>query len=194
VSSHPVQPIDAASLSNLVEAALFIGGPPLQTEHLCELIPGVDKDKLVAAIAQLNQQYHRQGRPYEIRRVGSGYQMMLRPRFFSVASRLRRHSREVRLSQAAVEVLALVAYRQPVTPHQIDAIRGTDSSAILRQLRRRNLIEPVDQPEGSRTIEYKTTRRFLELFRLTNLDDLPRVQELDQPPSAPSASPSVGPS
>ena len=167
-----------ASVEGLIEALLFLGGTPLTPAQLGDVISENAPDEIVRIVAQLNQRYHRQGRPYEIRRVGAGYQMGLRPQFTSLVRRLHGHVRQVRLSQAAVEVLALVAYKQPVTPHEIDAVRGIDSAAILRQLRRRNLIESIEGGEPSdRTVRYQTTRRFLELFHLGNLDDLPRVQD-----------------
>ena len=167
---------------SVVEAVLFTGGPALSLQHLKEFLETNDEDEIVSAVSQLNQLYHRQGRPYEIRRAVQGYQMVLRGRFTSVARRLHSRTREVRLSVAAVEVLSLVAYRQPVTLHEIDAARGVDSAAIIRQLRRRNLIDAVEsETSGGRAIQFQTTRRFLELFHLTSLDELPRVQELEKP-------------
>ena len=166
------------SWQSILEAMLFVGGPAVTSAQLAEVFDGAEGEQIVRAVAQLNQRYHRQGRPYEIRRVGQGYQMVLRPQFGSLIRRLYGHTRQVRLSQAAVEVLSLVAYKQPVTHQEIDAIRGIDSGSILRQLRRRNLIDAVDRTGGSdHTVQYQTTRRFLEFFHLTSLDDLPRVQE-----------------
>ncbi len=164
----------------LIEACLFVGGPPLSAARIAQSLAGSDHETVVRAVAQLNHAYHRQGRPYEIRRVGSGYQMTLRPQFARIARRVAGQSRQVRLSQAAVEVLSLVAYNQPVTAHDVDAVRGTDSSAILRQLRRRNLIDTVGHAERGRAAQYGTTRRFLELFHLAGLDELPRVEEFEK--------------
>lgn len=181
---------DVLGTEPLLEAVLFVGGPPISAAQLGDVLGDVADEQIVRAAAQLNQRYHRQGRPYEIRRVGQGYQMVLRPQFGAIVRRVHGHSRVVRLSQAAVEVLSLVAYRQPVSAQQIDAMRGTDSSAILRQLRRRNLIDMVEQPEGGgRAAQFKTTHRFLELFHLNSLDDLLRVQDLDQAHRSPPAQP-----
>ena len=166
------------SYDSIIEAVLFVGGLPVAGTHLDELFQGVEREQVVRAVAQLNQRYHRQRRPYEIRRVGQVYQIVLRPNFASVVRRLYGHTRQVRLSQAAIEVLSLVAYKQPVSPQEIDALRGIDSASILRQLRRRNLIQTVEGGESSdQSVRYQTTRRFLEFFHLTSLDDLPRVQE-----------------
>lgn len=169
------------NVAAIIEALLFAGGPPLDAARLAELVGDGGDERVIEAIAQLNQHYFRQGRPYEIRRVRTGLQMVLRPEFSAIARRLRGHSREVRLSVAAIEVLSIIAYRQPIGLQAIDSDRGFDSAAIVRQLRRRNLIEPVEAPEGeSRTGHFRTTRRFLELFHLATLDDLPRVQELEK--------------
>jgi segregation and condensation protein B len=164
----------------LLEALLFSGSSQTTLKHLAELT-GLDEDAIVEAIAQLNQQYFHQARPYEIRRSGETYQMILRPQFARIGRRLFGRSREVRLSVAAIEVLALVAYKQPTTLRSIDAVRGVDSGPIVRQLRRRNLIELAPPGEGEdRSERFKTTKRFLQLFQLTSIDDLPRVQDLEK--------------
>ena len=165
----------------IIEALLFAGGPPIDPARIVELVGESDDDSIIEAVAQLNQVYFRQGRPYEIRRVRAGFQMALRPEYGPIVRRLHGRSREVRLSVAAIEVLSIIAYRQPLPVQVIDRIRGVDSAAIIRQLRRRNLIEASDAPDGeSKTPHYKTTKRFLELFHLLSLDDLPRVHELDR--------------
>jgi segregation and condensation protein B len=107
--------------------------------------------------------------------------MLLRPQFGRIAQRMHGRSRQVRLSVAAIEVLAIVAYKQPATVRAIDAIRGVDSGPILRQLRRRNLIETAEpDPQDHRSERFKTTKRFLQLFQLDSLDGLPRVQDLEK--------------
>lgn len=181
MTTQPNPQDDHGEQTTRIEAILFAGGPALDTAQIMELI-GTDQESLVVeAVARLNQHYFRQGRPYEIRRARAGLQMVLRPEFASIVRRLRGHSREVRLSVAAIEVLSIIAYRQPVDLSTVDSVRGVDSSAIVRQLRRRNLIEPVAAEQGeSRSGQYQTTKRFLELFHLRTLEDLPRVQELEK--------------
>src|SRR5262249_52208155 len=123
--------------------------------------------------------YRSQGRPYLIQAQEQGYVLTLRPKFRAVADRLYGSVREARLSPQAVDVLALVAYRQPATKQEIDSLRGAESGALLRQLVRRNLITIVHRGEaGQREVAYGTTARFLELFGLSSLDDLPRTQDL----------------
>jgi len=166
-------------LASVLEAILFVGGPPLAVERICSVLRGVEPEQVVEAVAELNQRYRRQRRPYEIRLTPNGYQMALRLRYATYLARLSARSRTVRLSQAAIEVLALVAYRQPITAQEIDAIRGSSSSGVLRQLRRRNLIAVADEPDGpGKTPRYVTTDRFAELFQLRDLADLLKLQDL----------------
>jgi len=181
VSDAPNQSQNNNNHVAIIEALLFTGGPPLDPARIVELVGESGEGPIIEAVAQLNQCYFRQARPYEIRRVRRGFQMALRPEFGPIIRRLHGRSREVRLSVAAVEVLSIIAYRQPLPVQTIDSIRGVDSAAIVRQLRRRNLIEPVDAPESeSKTPNFRTTKRFLELFHVLSLDDLPRVHELEK--------------
>src|SRR5262245_25591887 len=107
--------------------------------------------------------------------------MALKPRFQPVQSRLLGGLREARLSTAAVDALALVAYRQPTTKAEVDALRGGESGHLLRQLIRRGLVQVLQRGDSSqREATYGTTPRFLELFGLQNLEDLPRTEDLRQ--------------
>ena len=107
--------------------------------------------------------------------------LTLRPRYRQVVDRLYGGTREARLSPAALDVLALVAYRQPATKQEVDSLRGAESGALLRQLVRRGLIAVVQRADAEqRAVAYGTTGRFLELFGLSGLEDLPRTQDLQQ--------------
>jgi segregation and condensation protein B len=168
-------------LLRIVEALLFIGGPPLTAVRAGETIRGLTPAQLHEAINTLNRDYRRQNRPYVIRPQDQGYVLALRPRFQPVVEKLYGGPREARLSPAAIDVLALVAYRQPATKHEIDSLRGAESGALLRQLVRRGLVAIVHRAEANqREVSYGTTARFLELFGLSSLDDLPQTQDLQQ--------------
>jgi segregation and condensation protein B len=165
----------------IVEALLFVGGEPLPAARACAAVRGLTEGQFVEAVAELNQGYRRQGRPFAIQSQADGYVMALRPRFKPVLERLYGGPRVARLSQAAIDVLALVAYRQPATKQEIDSLRGHDCGALLRQLVRRGLIAVAHRGEaGGREVAYGTTARFLELFGLRGLDDLPQTQDLQQ--------------
>jgi segregation and condensation protein B len=181
VAAPPAPPAAPPSPVRIVEALLFVGGAPLTPVRACEIVRGLTPEQFVEAVATLNQDYRRQGRPYAIQTQGQGYVLTLRPRYRGVVNKLYGTTREARLSPAAIDVLSLVAYRQPATRQEIDSLRGVESGSLLRQLVRRGLIAVVQRGDAAqRDVAYGTTVRFLELFGLGSLDDLPRTQDLQQ--------------
>jgi segregation and condensation protein B len=156
----------------IVEALLFAGGQPLTPERAGAVVRGLSPEHVRALIDELNRTYRRQNRPYAVHSTEQGYVLALRQRYQSVAERLTGGPREARLSKAAVEVLSLIAFRQPVTRADIDGQRGSDSAALVRQLVRLGLVTVLPGPA------YGTTARFLELFNLQSLDDLPQTLDL----------------
>jgi segregation and condensation protein B len=168
-------------LKRIVEALLFVGGAPLTAVRACETIRGLSTAQLTEAIDDLNHDYRAQGRPYLIQMQEQGYVMALRPRFRMVHDKLYGGVREARLSPNAVDVLSLVAYRQPATKQEVDALRGAESGSLLRQLVRHGLVAIVQRGDtAQREVAYGTTQRFLDLFRLRSLDDLPQTQDLQK--------------
>jgi segregation and condensation protein B len=165
-------------LIRILEALLFVGGPPLTAQRAAEVVRGLGEEEFQEAIDNLSRAYRTQGRPYQIQLQGQGYLLTLKPRFNSVREKLFGGVREARLSQAAVDVLSLVAYKQPATRQEIDALRGADSGAVLRLLIRHGLVA-IQRIEGDDQ-RYVTTPRFLQLFGLTSLDDLPQTQDLQR--------------
>ena len=138
-------------------------------------------DDIPVLVDELNRSYASQGAAYEIVGEGDGYRLALREEFRSLRDRFYGRVREARLSQAAIDVLALVAYQQPVTAEQINRARGKPSSHILAHLVRRGLLR-IERPDPKRrTPNYHTTERFLKLFGLQSLDDLPRSEEAGPP-------------
>jgi segregation and condensation protein B len=165
----------------IIEAMLFVGGSPLTATRAAEAIRGLTDEEFQQAIDTLARAYRQQGRPYQIQLQEQGFVLSLRPRFRPVLERLYGAGREARLSAAALDVLALVAYRQPVTKQEIDSLRGHESGALLRQLVRRGLLAIVQRGEADHgEVAYGTTPRFLELFDLQSLDDLPQTLDLQR--------------
>ena len=160
----------------LVEAVLFLGGPPRPDSSLAEALPSVNPAEITRCIQQLNETYQAQNRPYRIVRQERGWQMLLRPAHRLVAERLRGEAPTLKLEGLLLETLAVVAYRQPIKRADIDALRGSDSSGSLRQLARMGLI----LGEGSRETTYRTTPAFLKLFSIDRLEDLPRPVDLEK--------------
>jgi len=170
----PAAPGTPPPPDRIVEALLFAGGQPLTPDRVGAVVRGLSPDYVRGLIDELNRTYRRQNRPYAIQSTDQGYILTLRPRYLAVVERLTGGPREARLSKAAVEVLSLIAFRQPVTRAEIDGQRGSDSAALVRQLVRLGLVAVLPGPA------YATTARFLELFGLKSLDDLPQTLDLQQ--------------
>ncbi len=179
---QPMRPEEAPPppLERILEAMLFLGGTPLQVEQACTVVRGLTESDFHHAVEHLNRTYRQQNRPYSIQRHEGGYQLTLRPRFAPLHEKLYGTVREARLSSPAIEVLALVAYRQPATRQEIDSLRGGESASLLRQLVRHGLIAVQRCDEGEKEVAYVTTQRFLELFHLKSLDELPQTQDLQR--------------
>ncbi len=164
----------------ILEAMLFVGNrdnQPLSPRRAAELMRDVEVDEIPSLVAELNRRYDETGAPCQIVGEGDGYRLALRGEFQAVRNRFYGRVREARLSQAAVDVLALVAYQQPMTAEQIHRQRGRPSRHVLAHLVRRGLLR-IERPDAKRrTPHYSTTERFLHLFNLESLDDLPRSEE-----------------
>jgi segregation and condensation protein B len=164
----------------ILEAMLFVGNrdnEPLSPRRAAELMRDVEVDEIPSLVEELNRRYDETGAAYRIVGEGDGYRLALRREFHAVRNRFYGRVREARLSQAAIDVLALVAYRQPLTAEQIHRQRGRPSRHVLVHLVRRGLLR-IERPDMKRrTPHYFTTERFLRLFNLESLDDLPRSEE-----------------
>jgi segregation and condensation protein B len=186
-SKQPADAIDdeacALTPRSILEAMLFVGSAdsqPLASDRVAGLMRGVRAAEIEELVRELNEQYAALGRPYEIKGEGVGFRMALRDGFERIRDKLHGRVRHARLSPAAVEVLSIIAYNGPQTHDEIARLRGTPSGAILSQLVRRQLLS-VDRPESSpRSVRYCTTQRFLDLFSLQSLEDLPRSEDLDR--------------
>jgi segregation and condensation protein B len=166
-------------LTQIVEALLFASDAPLTAEDLARADERLDEDSVSAVIAELRMEYDRQERAFQIYEVAGGYQMLTRPDFAGVLDRFHSVPQTARLSMPALEVLAIIAYRQPIGRLEIEDIRGVQSSAVLRTLQDRALIEPVGRGESlGRPLLYGTTTKFLEHFGFHSLEDLPQPEEL----------------
>ncbi|HPC35680.1 MAG TPA: SMC-Scp complex subunit ScpB [Candidatus Marinimicrobia bacterium] len=159
----------------IVLALLFSATEPL-TKSQVDICLEEDVD-LVQIIADLNQYLETEGLPVWIQLVAGGYRLMTRAEYEPWLTRLFQNKGKLRLSRSALETLAIIAYKQPVTKSEIDAIRGVDTS--LRPLVEKNLIKINGRQEGpGRPLLYGTTDHFLEHFGLASLKDLPQVKEL----------------
>lgn len=168
---------------SILEAMLFVGHPagePLLSERIAALMRGVRPAEVDELVRELNDEYERSGAPYEIASVGAGYQLALRQEFAGLRDAFYGRVREARLSQPAVDVLAVVAYHQPLTQEEVEKLRGKPSGGILSQLVRRDLLALERPPEKKARPTYRTTARFLDLFDLDSLSELPQRQEIER--------------
>ena len=167
-------------MAQVVEAALFVGGEPLTSKRLCYMLKGdYELDAIEQAIEELNRRYNDEERPYEIRLGEGGYRIVLRDEFNAVRNRVFGIGpREVKLSQDVLEVLALVAYRQPITQKEIEQLGKDSPGGALRQLLRRQIIELQRDEQDRKLVTYSTTPRFLSVFGIGTIDELPQADEL----------------
>jgi segregation and condensation protein B len=168
-----------------VEAALFLSREPLGSRRIAELADLADGTQARTLIRRLNQLYGAAGAAVRVEEVAGGYQLLTRPVFALWLKRIANLPVEARLSAPAMETLAVVAYRQPILRAEIESIRGVGCEDILRQLLERDLVRIVGRSEDlGRPLLYGTTKRFLEVYGLRSLDELPRAAELKQSPGS----------
>ena len=183
-SSTPEPP--RVSEKHVAEAALFVGGMPLTAKKLSGLFHTDHGFGFVEClIDELNQQYQKEGRPYSITLGEGGYRMTLLPDFDSVRNKVFGYGpKDVKLSQDALEVLSLVAYKQPITKSQMESLGKANPGPLLRQLLQRELIR-IDREHSASESQrksdppYATTPRFLSLFGLGSLHDLPIAEDFN---------------
>ncbi|NLF31337.1 MAG: SMC-Scp complex subunit ScpB [Planctomycetes bacterium] len=172
-------PLDATDLAT-VEAILFTTDAALSPAKIAEVadLPGGRKAAR-EAIDSLNERYARMGCSFRIEAQAGGYRMLTLPQYNDVLSRLLKVRSANKLSQSALETLAIVAYRQPILRADVEAIRGVASGEMLRSLMEKSLVKIVGRAEEiGRPMLYGTTTRFLEAFGLASLKDLPKADEL----------------
>jgi len=168
---------------SILEAMLFVGNResrPLSVAGAAELMRGVEPDEIPELVEELNRRYVANGCPYRIANEASGYRLTLRRAYHPLRNRFYGRVREARLSQAAIDTLAIVAYQQPLSAEQISRTRGKPSNHVLAQLVRRGLLRIERKETKRRTAQYSTTERFLEIFGLRSLEDLPQSEELQR--------------
>ena len=165
-------------LSHVVEAVLFAADAPVTLDCLALIIPDADRSQIRKAVEELSGQYAREERSFEISEVAGGWQLYCRPAYSKWVRELHKGRMAARLSQAALETLAIVAYRQPIVRTEIEGVRGVDSSGVLATLLRRNLVTIAGRAPGmGRALMYRTTKEFLRYFGLSSVSDLPRLEE-----------------
>jgi len=163
---------------------LFSAGEPLSSRKLAAALrdTGADGRAVRRLARELAKEYDASRRGFTIEELAGGFQMLTRPELAEYVASLHAGESRGRLSQAALETLAVVAYKQPVTRADIEVIRGVQAGPLLRSLLNRGLVKITGRAEVlGRPLLYGTTRKFLEVFGLKSLNELPKVEELPRP-------------
>ena len=160
----------------VIEAILFSSSEPLTASKLGSVLDGEDGRKVRAVVTELNEAYEREGRAFRIEEIAGGFQMLTRPEYAEFVDRFQTVVRKSKLTQAALETLALIAHRQPITRAEIESIRGVQCGEVLRSLTEKRLVKIAGRKDvPGRPLLYATTRNFLEHFGLKSVDDLKKL-------------------
>ena len=173
--------MDYTFKKHIVEALIFAADSPLSESKIIHLVEELDATTLKKIIDELLAEYQQQHRPFTLQRLGGGYQLVTRPEFAPWIRKMLRNKTKTRLSQASLEVLSIIAFKQPISRPQIEAIRGTNCDGIVRNLLDRNLIAVAGRADAiGRPIIFKTTGVFLTYFGINSLNDLPKPKEVSE--------------
>jgi segregation and condensation protein B len=173
------------SLKAIIEGLLFVSDGPISLDRLTELLPDYERASVRLAVQELRNEYELRGAGVHLSEVAGGWQLRTVPELMPYLSRMVK-GRPARFSQSALETLAIVAYRQPITRQEIEYLRGVDTGAVLKTLLEKRLVKILGKKDiPGRPIIYGTTKEFLEVFNLKDLKGLPtlrEIQSLDEVP------------
>ena len=176
---------DGPEVTEIIEAVLFSSDTPLSASRLAGLVGDVTPSIIRRQIATLNGRYERFGLSFRIEAIARGYQMMTLASFRPWVAKLNIQRRETRLSAAALETLSVVAYKQPIIRADVEAVRGVACGEVISRLRDMGLVRVLGRADVvGRPLIYGTTKRFLDVFGLVDLDDLPPMEALRLKPTS----------
>ncbi|MBI4529591.1 MAG: SMC-Scp complex subunit ScpB [Deltaproteobacteria bacterium] len=182
-------------LRSVLESLLFVAEAPLTLRQISAVLAGVERQEILSALSDLRSEYESQDRGFRLTEVAGGYQLRTARENAEWIRSLHR-AKPVRMSRATLETLAIIAYKQPITRPEIEAIRGVDVDGVLSTLLERRLVRAVARKDvPGRPFLYGTTPEFLEMFNLKDLSHLPTLKEMEEmtlpPEVADQASPPV---
>ena len=176
------EPAPEVTTESVVEATIFATDSPLPATRIAQILGVGDARDVKQHIAALNDRYAATGASFRIEEVAKGFQMLTLPAYNNWLAKVLNVRRDTKLSPAALETLAIIAYKQPVVRADIEVIRGVAAGEVVNRLREMNLVKIVGRAEElGRPMLYGTTKKFLEVFGLASLEDLPKVEELVPP-------------
>ena len=172
--------MEAPEQRRIIEALILASPDPVTLQRLVDIVPGLSPGVAKDRVNEINTEYQENGRAFEIWEIAGGFQIRTRAEFAGYVKQLRK-DRPLRLSQAALESLAIVAYKQPLTRAELENVRGVDSGAVLKSLLDRRLLKLLGHRDvPGRPLIYGTGKRFLEVFGLQSLKELPSLRELEE--------------
>lgn len=173
--------MSASNIHATVEALIMASPEPLPVARICDVVADLTPSKAAEAVAALNTRYADGNSSFRIRELAGGYQFYILSDFTGYVEELFTRHRKLRLTQAALETLAIIAYKQPTTKSEIEHIRGVASDGVVHTLLERNMIAITGRARGvGKPLQYGTTEEFLKFFGLAGLDDLPKPAEIEE--------------
>ena len=179
--------IDGSRLSSVIEALIFASEEPITGSKIRDIIVEneeqieITEETVSDFVDKLNERYDENGLSFRIQAMGGGYTFVTEKKYHYWLSIFQHENAYRKLSQSAIESLAIVAYRQPITKPEVDQIRGVDSGYILRQLMEKALIEVSGRADSpGKPLLYRTTKHFLRHFGINSVDELPKPREIDE--------------
>lgn len=170
--------MEEIELRSIIEVLLFVSQEPITLERIMNITEIGDRGKVLAAIKEIQEEYFKNGHGLQAVEVAGGYQMVTRAEFAPWVKMLEKITAPSRLSRSALEVLAVIAYKQPIVRSEIEAIRGVDSTGVIKTLLDRRLIKIMGRKDiAGRPIMYGITKGFLNAFGLKDLSELPSLKE-----------------
>lgn len=164
-------------LKRALEAVLFACDEPITLAKLKDVLADRGADEIKEALSQLRADY--ESRAFSLEEIAGGWQLLTRPQYADIIGRLKKSKADRKLSAAALETLAIIAYKQPIKRVDIEAIRGAASGELVRALMERSLVKIAGREDvPGAPLQYGTTKEFLETFGLNSLEDLPRPEEV----------------
>ena len=175
------EPVDERELQAILETLLFVSHEPVTLDRLAAVVGGIDKSQVRQALEHLKSDYEQRERGLQISEVAGGFQLATRPEYAPWIKMLGKTKTLAKLSRSGLESLAIIAYKQPIVRAEIEAIRGVETSGVLRTLLERKLVRIVGRKDvPGRPIMYGTTRFFLQHFGLRDLAELPPLREFKE--------------
>jgi len=173
--------VEIDKLKKILESLLFVSETPLSPKKIASFVKDAPLDEVLKALAELKEEINQMDRSFQVLEIAEGFQLVTRPEYHKWAKELYKIISKTRLSKASMEALAIIAYKQPVTRAEVEAIRGVDVSNMIQSLLEKKMVRILGRAETpGRPLLYGTTHEFLIHFGLKDLTDLPKVSEIQE--------------